>query len=56
MIAHIISFLLVLAWDYLKPEALMRTDKRLNENSSAKDIKRIIKEKVLEIFCIKDVN
>ena len=56
MVSHIICSMLVLAWDYIKPEALMRGDKRLTQNSSARDIKRIIKEKVLEIFCIKDIN
>jgi hypothetical protein len=34
MVAHIISYMLVLAWDFIKPEGLMRGDKRLNEGSS----------------------
>lgn len=55
MVAHIISSMLILAWDYIKPEALIRVDKRLNEGGLTKEIKRVIKEKVLEIFCIKDL-
>lgn len=46
IMAHIISTLLFLAWDYMRPEAL---------KCSPKDKSIAIKEKLLEMFCIKDL-
>ena len=52
MLAHIISTMLILVWEYLRPEILRG---RINDNSSQKEIKLGITEKVLEMYCIKEV-
>jgi hypothetical protein len=34
MLSHTLAFMLTFAWDYLLPKALIKLDKRINEQSS----------------------
>jgi hypothetical protein len=36
MIAYIISYMLIFAWDYVKPEGLIKIDKRFTEKTATK--------------------
>ena len=56
MLAQTICFMLFYAWDYIRPMALMRGDKKLTDDSSPKEYSMVIKEKVLEIFLIKNID
>lgn len=49
MLAHVIAFMLIYSWEYIRPAVF--ADKKL---SSMKDISLFVKEKVLELFIIKD--
>jgi len=56
MIAAIISSILILSWDTLKPEGLLKGEKCLNDKKINQKSSLLINERVLEIFCIKDMN
>lgn len=49
--------MVTLAWDYLRSETILRVlrERRISE-SDGKGINKIIKEKIMEIFCLRDVD
>lgn len=51
MLAHVIAFMLIYSWEYLRPASFM--DKKFN---SQKEISLFVQERVLEIFLIKNVD
>jgi hypothetical protein len=51
MLAHVIAFMLIYSWDYVRPAAF--TDKKFTDR---KEISLFIQEKILEMFLIKNVD
>jgi len=56
LLAHTVAFVLCCAWDYILPKAILASDKRINEQSSLKEVMTVIRDKVLEMFLIKSLD
>jgi len=48
--------MLTFAWDYLIPKAILRQEKRINEQSSLKDVIPVLRDRILEMFSIKTMD
>jgi hypothetical protein len=51
MLAHVIAFMVIYSWDYVRPAAF--TDKKFSDR---KEISLFIQEKILDMFLIKNVD
>lgn len=56
LLAHTVAFVLCCTWEYIVPKAILSADKRINEQSSLKEVMPVIRDKVLEMFLIKSLD
>ena len=56
LLAHTVAFVICCAWDYVLPKAILNSDKRINEQSSLKEVMTVVRDKVLEMFLIKSLD
>lgn len=48
--------MLVWAWEYVVPKAILKNEFKINEQSSCKDVMTVLRDRVLEMFSIKTLD
>ena len=56
LLAHVVSTCLIVSWEYVRPQAFMQGSKKLKEDSNWKEVSLLIKEKVLDMLQIKNMD
>lgn len=56
IMANTFAFMLAFSWQFIVPTGILKSEKRINEHSSTKEVTPILRERVLEMFSIKTMD